>query len=92
MVLVARMVASEYLQVLLLVFGIGFLVNCAQVAFLTQVCECLHLPFKIRVVKRNGFHDEEDEIIHHAPSPYNRFRFNVVVDIDGFIQEFQSRG
>ncbi len=51
----------------------------------------LHLPFSFRVHRFKGLYDDDDILKIYPPSPNNPMRFNVDVNIDGFITKYYGR-
>jgi len=62
-----------------------------QIGLLQTVCYYLHLPFVFRIHKSTGLDDNEDVTQTYAPSPYNPYRFNVDINIDGIITKYHGR-
>jgi hypothetical protein len=72
------------------VVSIFFVFN--QISLLQKVCQLLHLPFIFRVVRATGLEEDETQVYQYDPSPYNPFRFDVEVNIDGMITHVIKRG
>jgi hypothetical protein len=74
------------------VFVCIFLLHFIQVHLLQNICRLLHLPFIFRVVRSTGLDEDDTEVYEYDPSPYNKYRFDVEVNIDGMIRKFIKRG